>query len=162
MKGQILLLICLLCCLNFFGQISDDVGVEEIYLAKDNGEGLAGDLAKSFYTTDIPIHCIVKLNSFKSATVKMNFIAVKVLGVKPETKVISINYKTNGEQSQVNFTGKPDKVWIAGNYRIDILIDDKPAQSLDFEIQKSPLEPEKVKRPLQKLKTNSVRKFKKG
>ena len=59
---------------------------EEIYLAKDNGEGKAGEAETSFLTTDIPIFCVVQLDSLKPATVKMNFIAVKVAGVKARNK----------------------------------------------------------------------------
>lgn len=162
LRIKTLFLICLLFSLNLFGQTPGNVKIEEVYLAKDDGNGLAGESATIFYTTDIPIHCVVKLDSFKPVTVKMNFIAVKVFGVKTESKVLSIKYKTNGEQSQVNFTGKPDKNWVAGNYRIEILVDEIAAETLDFEIIKNPLKVEKSKTPVQKIKTNSIRKFKKG
>ena len=92
----------------------------------------------------------------------MIFVAVKVTGVKPETKVITSKYKTNGEQSQVSFTGKPDKIWTAGNYRIDIFIDEKQAKSIEFEIQKIPQQIEKVKASSPKLKQTNVKKFRKN
>jgi hypothetical protein len=141
-------LLCLIFAFSAFAQVEETepqtVGVEEIYLAKDNGEGKAGDVAESFLTTDIPIYCVVQLNSTKSATVKMNFVAVDVKGVKAETKVLSVNYKTNGKQNQVNFTGKPDGIWTAGNYRIDIFIDGKLAGGQSFSIKKSPSEIQKT------------------
>jgi hypothetical protein len=116
---------------------NEAVGVEEIYLAKDNGEGKAGEAETSFLTTDIPIFCVVQLNSTKPVTVKMNFIAVKVAGVKAETKVVSVSFKTNGKHNRVNFTGSPEGAWIAGNYRVDIFVDGKLAGSKELEIQKS-------------------------
>jgi hypothetical protein len=135
---------CVLFTFNVFAQNEENepqtVGVEEVYLAKDNGEGKAGDVAESFLTTDIPIYCIVQLNSSKPTTVKMNFVAVSVQGVKAESKVISVNYKTNGKQNRVSFTGKPDVFWTAGSYRIDIFINDKLAVGKTFEIKKSPSE----------------------
>jgi len=144
-------LLCLLLTFTSFAQQEDEknvepqiVGVEEIYLAKDNGEGKAGETAESFLTTDIPIYCIVQLNSSKPTTVKMNFVAVSVQGVKAETKVITVNYKTNGKQNRVSFTGKPDGVWTAGSYRIDIYLDDKLAVGKSFEIKKSPTEIQKT------------------
>ncbi|HEX9960217.1 MAG TPA: hypothetical protein VGB00_04765 [Pyrinomonadaceae bacterium] len=143
MKLVSIIFLCLFLALAAFGQtpepIQDDqsVAVEEIYLAKDNGEGKAGDAETSFLTTDVPIFCVVQLNSIKPATVKMNFIAVKVAGVKAETKVVSVSFKTNGRQNRVNFTGKPEGAWIAGNYRVDVFIDGKLAGSRDLEIQKS-------------------------
>lgn len=148
MKIIFITLLCLLFAFSAFAQVEEKepqtVGVEEIYLAKDNGEGKAGDVAESFLTTDIPIYCVVQLNSTKSATVKMNFVAVDVKGVKAETKVLSVNYKTNGKQNQVNFTGKPDGVWTAGNYRIDVFIDGKLAGGQSFSIKKSPSEIQKT------------------
>ena len=127
---------------NIFGQepkpaVVHPVAVEEIYLAKDDGKGKAGDVAESFQTNDIPIHCIVQLDSMNPATVKMNFVAVAVKGVKAETKVVTVSYKTNGKQNRVSFTGKPEGVWTAGNYRIDVFLDGKLAQSKTFEIKES-------------------------
>lgn len=162
LKVKILLLICLLCCTNLLAQIDGDVQVESLSLARDDGKGKAGETAQSFFTNDIPIHCVVQLDSLKPVTVKMVFVAIKVAGVKPETKVISVKYKTNGEQSQVYFTGKPDKAWFAGTYRIDIFIDEKAAKSLEFEIQKTPQQIEKEKQPVVKPKTTTARKFRKN
>lgn len=161
MKVTFLLLICLLFSFNLFAQI-DEVHVEDTYLARDDGKGNAGETTQNFFTNDIPIHCIVQLDSMKPVTVKMVFVAVKVTGVKPETKVITAKYKTNGEQSLVNFTGKPDKIWIAGNYRIDIFIEEKQARSIEFEILKTPQQIEKEKPVSPKPKTVSVKKFRKG
>jgi hypothetical protein len=122
----------------------ETVAVEQLFLAKDDGEGKAGDEAEEFLTTDIPIYCVVQLNSSKPAVVKMNFVAVNVQGVKAETKVISVSYKTNGKQNRVSFTGKPEGAWTAGSYRIDIYIDDKLATGKSFEIKRSPSEMKKT------------------
>jgi hypothetical protein len=113
------------------------VGVEDVYLAKDNGEGKAGDAAEHFLTTDIPIYCVVALDSLKPAVVKMNLVAVNVQGVKAESRVITVSYKTDGKQNVVNFTGRPDGDWTAGSYRVDIFVDDKLAIGKNFEIKKS-------------------------
>ena len=145
MKLVSIIFLCLFFSLAALGQTpaqvsqtdNETVGVEEIYLAKDNGEGKAGEAATNFLTTDIPIFCVVQLNSTKPATVKMNFIAVKVAGVKAETKVVSVSFKTNGKQNRVNFTGSPEGFWIAGNYRVDVFIDGKLGGSRELEIQKA-------------------------
>lgn len=162
MKVKILLLICLLSSISLFAQIDGDVHVEDLYLARDDGKGNIGETAQNFFTNDIPIHCVVQLDSLKPVTVKMIFVAVKVNGVKPESKVFTAKYTTNGQQSQVNFTGKPDKVWVAGNYRIDILIDEKAAKSLEFEILKNPQQIEKERTISPRSKTVSVKKFRKN
>lgn len=147
MKFVFITIFCLLTALNCFAQIDEtpkflqNSGIEQIYLAKDNGEGKAGDEAESFLTSDIPIYCVVQLTSTKKATVKMNFVAVNVKGVKAESKVFTTSYTTNGNQDQVYFTGKPgDKTWVAGNYRIDIFLDNKLVGKKEFVIQDLPIQ----------------------
>ena len=153
-KTFLILLCTLFFAFNAFGQVEpvqvvEDVAVETIALARDNGSGKAGEETDIFYTRDIPIYCIIRLNSLKPATVKMNLVAVKVAGVKAETKVITVSYKTNGNQNRVNFTGKPESVWTPGMYRVDIFIDGKASGSKDFEIQKSAQDLEKETRQKQ-------------
>ena len=114
------------------------VGGAELYLAKDNGEGRAGDAATGFLTTDVPIYCVVQLDSYTPVTVKMNLVAVKVPGVKPGTHVVSTSYTTRSNQSRVNFTGRPDGKWIAGQYRVDIFIGNAPAVSRNFTVSVTP------------------------
>jgi hypothetical protein len=118
-------------------QVSNDAapsGDREVYLAKDDGDGKAGDPVLAFSTTDIPIHCVVVLGSNQSVTVKMNFVAVSVPGVKAETRVVSSSYTTNGVEDRVNFTGRPYKLWVAGLYRVDIMIGSEPKRSVEFKI----------------------------
>ncbi len=109
-------------------------GIEEVYLARDDGHGKAGEPVSSFVTTDIPIYCIVKLSSSKPVIVKMNFVAVTVSGVKPETRVVSVSYSTKDGQDRVNFAGRPAGKWNAGKYRVDIFIDGTLAKNLVFDI----------------------------
>ena len=117
--------------------VAPATGVEEVYLAKDNGEGKAGEQVTEFRTTDIPIHCVVVLDSAAKATVKMNFVAVSVSGVKAETKVVTASYTTKDGQNRVNFTGRPEGRWTPGKYRVDIFIDGKIAKNLEFDIRAS-------------------------
>ena len=112
-----------------------DMGIEEAYLAKDDGNGKAGDAVSSFSTTDIPIYCVVQLSSTKPTTVKMNFVAVSVPGVKPDSKVVTTSYSTKDGQNRVNFTGKPIDKWSAGKYRVEIFVDGKLAKDLTFDIR---------------------------
>lgn len=114
------------------------VGISELYLAKDNGLGAAGVAAAEFLPTDIPIYCIVQLNSAVPTTVKMNLIAVSVHGVKSETHVVSTTYTTKDGQDRVNFTGRPDGRWVVGKYRVDVYIDGRPIASREFTVSKAP------------------------
>ncbi len=115
------------------GSLTGD-GIEDVYLARDDGNGQPGEVVTEFRSDDIPIHCVVLLSRAAVATVKMNFIAVRVAGVKPETKVVSSSYKTRAEQDRVNFTGKPYGKWNPGTYRMDLFLDDKPVRNVTFVI----------------------------
>lgn len=136
MKLLFLTLIVLASGTGIFAQTETPaVKIDEFYLAKDDGTGNAGDIVESFKTTDVPIHCIVSLDSMQETKVKLVFVAVNVKGVKPEKQIITTSFTTNGEQNQVNFTGRPgNRTWNAGDYRIDIYINDKLATSKSFVI----------------------------
>ena len=110
------------------------VSVEEIFLAKDDGKGEAGEAVTSFQTTDARIYCIVQLSSSSAATVRMNFVAVSVPGVKPDTRVVSTVYTTKDGEDRVNFFGKPKTTWVAGKYRVEIFVDGKVVKELPFDI----------------------------
>lgn len=149
MKIIPVLFLCLLFSLNAFAQTDEfdknaAATVEEIVLARDDGSGQAGDKTDKFLTTDVPIHCFIQLSSLKPTTVKLILVAVKAVGLKPETKSVSVSYTTNGAQNQVNFNASPDKVWAAGSYRADVFINGKLTRSQTFEIAKSANEIEKV------------------
>lgn len=123
-----------------FGQAPEYNGdrIADIYLAKDDGTGKAGAAADGFLPTDVPIHCVVQLDSPKPATITMNLVAVNVAGVRPETRVVSTSFTTSANQDRVNFTGRPDGKWVIGKYRVDIFIGSRLAGSRDFTIQKTP------------------------
>lgn len=110
--------------------------VESVYLAKDDGEGKAGEEASEFTTSDIPIFCVVLLKTTYPAAVKMNLVAVSVPGVRAETRVVSTTYKIKGGENRVNFSGRPDGRWVAGKYRVDVFVDGVRETSLEFKIGK--------------------------
>jgi hypothetical protein len=110
-------------------------GIEEVYLAKDDGNGKAGEQVSEFRTTDVPIYCVVLLESDAATVVKMNFVAVSVAGVKPETKVVTASYTTKNGQNRVNFTGRPEEKWTPGKYRVDLFLDGKKAKDVEFDIK---------------------------
>lgn len=137
MKALHTVLACLILSIAIFaqGETRTPPAVEDVYLAKDDGEGNAGDPAAEFRVTDVPIYCVVVLDTNAKAVVKMNFVAVSVNGVKPETKVVSASYTTSEKQNRVNFTGRPDGKWTPGKYRVDIFLDGKMTKNVEFEIK---------------------------
>lgn len=140
MRAVFILAISLLLCGAALAQTpapTPAAGIEEVYLAKDDGEGRAGEQVTEFRTTDIPIYCVVLLESNEKAVVKMNFVAVAVAGVKPETKVVTASYTTKDGQNRVNFTGRPEGKWTPGTYRVDLFLDGKITKTVEFQIKSS-------------------------
>jgi hypothetical protein len=129
----LLLTICLL-TFGFMAIAQTPVLVEEIYFARDDGTGEMGDVVESFQTTDTPIYVVVKLTDSAAMNVKMNLVATNVKGLKVGSKIITANFKTSKMQNRVNFSGKPDKIWFVGKYRVDIFLDDKLSKSIEFDI----------------------------
>lgn len=136
MKAFTTIFIFLLLAISAYSQADPaPPAVEEVYLARDNGEGKAGEQVTEFRTTDVPIYCVVLLDSNAKTIVKMNFVAVSVSGVKPETKVVTASYTTKEGQNRVNFTGRPEGKWTPGKYRVDLFVDGKMAKNVEFEIK---------------------------
>lgn len=117
--------------------------IAEIYLAKQDANGKAGEPAEHFLVTDVPIFCVVRLYAPGVAAVKMDFIAAKVPGVKPESMVVSTSYTTKENEDRVNFTGRPHGLWVAGKYRVDVFVDNKKVRNIEFEIKPSTAEAER-------------------
>jgi hypothetical protein len=124
--------------------------VEEVSLARDDGTGKPGETAEKFSVNDRRIYCIIQLNSEKSVAVKMNFIAAKAERLKPETKIVTVSYTTKENDNGVTFNASPNGVWAAGEYRVDIYIDNKLAKSKVFQIGKDANEASKEKLPAPK------------
>src|SRR5215203_6404012 len=139
-KLALVLAAILVSCVTSFAQevaTTPRAGLVEIYLAKDDGTGKAGEEATSFVTTDVPIYCVVQLDSAVPTTVKMNLVAVAVPGVRAETKVVSTTYTTKDNQDRVNFTGRPAGQWVAGRYRVDVFVGGAAVVSREFAVQKA-------------------------
>lgn len=149
-----LLAVVFVCCVSMFAQESQPVvarvNVSEIFLAKDDGTGNAGEAATAFETTDVPIYCVVQLDSAESVTVKMLLVAVSVPGVKPGTKVVGTSYTTKDLQDRVNFSGRPQGQWVAGRYRFDIFIDNVQVASREFAVQRATQAKPGVNKPAEK------------
>lgn len=142
LKIGTLLAVIFACAFIMNAQESDlappaEPGITEIYLAKDDGTGKAGEEASSFVTTDVPIYCVVLLGSATPVTVKMNLVAVAVAGVRPDTRVVSTSYTTRDNENRVNFTGRPAGQWVPGRYRVDVFVGARPVASREFAVQKA-------------------------
>ena len=148
--------------LGLFGTVisqeSDAPQVSElaqVYLAKKGVDGRAGEPAANFLVTDIPIFCVVRLATPGVASVRLDFIAANVPGVTRESKVVSLRYVTKDAEDRVNFSSKPQGLWVAGRYRVDIFVGSRKVSAIEFEIRPVPGE---VAKPTVKKSTQPNRK----
>ncbi|NNF00270.1 MAG: hypothetical protein HKN25_14720 [Pyrinomonadaceae bacterium] len=118
-----------------FSKSAEKNGVKKLTLARQDSEGNIEENIEIFSTNDVPIFCYVDLISTVPTSVQLNLIAVKVKGLRPNTKIISISYKTKKGEDAVTFTGKPENDWIVGSYRVDILLNGKLAKSREFSVE---------------------------
>lgn len=109
--------------------------IEAIYLARADAEGGAGEPVEEFLVTDVPIFCVVELADGDPVTVTLNFVAANVPGVKKDSRVVTTAYTTKQGETRVNFSGRPHKLWVAGRYRADILVDGEVKKSVEFDIK---------------------------
>ncbi len=120
---------------NEFRKDTTENKVTKLSLAREDADGNIEENVEIFSPKDVPIFCYVDLSSSKPTSVQLNFIAVKVKGVRPNSKIISTRYKTKKGENAVTFTGKPEKDWIIGTYRVDILLNGKLAVSKEFAVE---------------------------
>ena len=131
------LLLCLPIAIDCSAQVplgATDSSLETFFLARDDGEGYASDAALSFSITDNPIHCVIELKSAEEVTVKMNFVAVSVPGVKAGSQIVTASYTTKDGENIVKFRGGPIGLWTAGIYRVDIFVGGRRAATQEFPI----------------------------
>jgi hypothetical protein len=142
MKVLLAALLCLLAGGAVFGQApgnEPDEGSEvaKTTLARKEKDGTITENPEKFRTSDVPILCYVDLKNDRSAEVRLAVIAAKAVGLRPESKVISVSYKTKDGENGVTFTARPEGKWAPGLYRADIYVDGKLSDSVSFTVSGS-------------------------
>jgi hypothetical protein len=133
-KGLLFIgLLCLL-LLGACSGSSEPLKIDSVTLARDDGSGNPGETVTSFKPTDHIFYATVNLNHLETGLkVKLSWIAVDAAGQAPNTTV-----------AEKEFTGLVGNVidgnvslpndWPTGKYRLDIYLNDKLAQSVDFNV----------------------------
>jgi hypothetical protein len=125
-------LFCLL-LLSACGGSSEPLKIDSVTLAKDDGSGNAGQTVTGFAPGDHVLHATVTLNHLETGLkVKLSWIAVDA-GGETNTEIANSEFTAlvgnviNGQVSLPND-------WPTGKYRLDIYLNDKLAQSVDFTV----------------------------
>lgn len=140
MKFVLIGFLCLFFASNAFAQgensgKNNDQSIKKISLARTDIEGNIEENIEVFASKDIPIYCYIDLTSDKPTLVKMEFIAVKAKGLRPNKKVVVVSYKTQKGENSVSFDASPAKIWSVGDYRVDIFLDGKLSETKEFKIE---------------------------
>ncbi len=142
MKVLLAVLVCLLAGGAAFAQAPEEgIGeaprVSKTTLAKKEKDGTIRENPEWFRTTDVPLICYVDLTSDKPTDVSVTVVAAKAVGLRPDSKVTTARYKTRSGENGVTFTVRPDGKWAPGEYRVDVFLDGKLADSLSFLVSDS-------------------------
>jgi len=114
---------------------SGPVKISEVYLAKKNGDDF--DKVKNFRPDDGPFYCIVDLSHFVENTkIEAVWTAVDIPLAEIKNEEID-NYKLRLKdgQTHIDFSLSIDGAWPKGKYNIEIFIDGKSQESIDFKVK---------------------------
>lgn len=142
MRFVLTVLLCLFCGLSLFAQTesaenSEKTKVKSIILAREDAEGNIEENVETFEPADFPIYIYVDMSQTGIVNVKMNLVAVKAKGLRANTKVVVVSYKTKDNENNVQFRASPRKFWAVGDYRVDVFLDGQIAESKNFKVKTS-------------------------
>ena len=137
MKFLIAALVCLAAVWAAHAQ-SDGNGsapaVSRTTLAREEPDGTITESPEKFRPTDVPVICYVDLTTDDPVEVRLSIIAVRAVGLRPESKVVTVRYRTKNGENAVTFNVRPEGRWAAGSYRADVFLNGKIADSVSFEV----------------------------
>jgi hypothetical protein len=104
--------------------------VKNAFLSKDD----AGSTETTVFGQGDVFYCQVELANAPDDTItKAVWTAVAAEGVDPNS-VIMEKEITSGS-GPITFNLSNDQLWPTGKYKVDILVDNKPAKTLEFQVQ---------------------------
>ncbi len=139
MKIFVLLSLCFLLAMSIQAQTAPDeteekAKVTKLTLGKEDADGNIIENPEVFYAKDIPLYCYIDLNTEKTTMVRMKVVAVKAKGLRPNTQIALVRYKTKDGETGVSFTATPGKLWAEGDYRVEIYLNAELSESKDFKV----------------------------
>ena len=96
--------------------------IEEIHMAKDDGNGSPGEKSDTFEPGDRTIHCVTKLKEAKSGTdMRFSWWIVDADGSQNQ-KVKDIDYRTRALENVVHAHLTLPQDWPTGKYKVQVYI----------------------------------------
>jgi hypothetical protein len=96
--------------------------IEEIHMAKDDGDGQPGAESETFEPGDRTVHCVTKLKAAKSGT-QMRFVWWIVDADNTQNqKIKEIEYRTRALENIVHGHLTVPQDWPAGKYKVQVYV----------------------------------------
>ena len=109
--------------------------VKSAVLSRGYENGDAVDPTTTFAPTDQTIHLVVKVgNAPDGTTLKAIWYIVEVQGSQPG-EIDQTSLTLNSGQDTADFTLSNNQAWPAGKYKVELYLNDKLNQPLEFEVQ---------------------------
>ncbi len=130
-KLQIILLITVLAIVSLACSFSTTTAnIKDAYLTSDE----AGTQKTTVYAQDAVFYCIVQLaNAPDDTNLKAVWTAVDAQDTEPNFTIDDVSVTTG--DAPVTFSLPNDSLWPIGKYKVELFINDKLTQTLDFEVQ---------------------------
>ena len=130
-KFQIIMLILVLTFVSLAcGFSASTANIKDAYLTSDE----AGTQKTTAYSQDAVFYCIVQLaNAPDDTNLKAVWTAVDAQDTEPNFMIDDVSVTTG--DAPVTFSLPNELLWPIGKYKVELFINDKLTQTLDFEVQ---------------------------
>jgi hypothetical protein len=109
--------------------------IEELHMAKDDGNGDPGEETNAFNPGDRTIHCVAKLAGAKAGTkMKFSWIIVDAGGSKNE-KIKEIDYTTRAIENVVHGHLTLPQDWPSGKYKVDVFVNGNLEKTAQYSVK---------------------------
>lgn len=111
------------------------VEIAGIHMTHDNGAGEPGDEADTFRPSERILHCVINLSSNQPGTkITFKWIAIDS-GDSTDHLLKEMEYVTKGSEARVHADWTRHEDWIAGDWKVDVYLNDRLARSVAFTIE---------------------------
>ncbi len=133
MKSPIFFVISLLVLMALACSFST-AKISDAKMAKDAD----GNQPTTTFAQDEPFYCVVTLSNAPDDTkIKAVWTAVEAEGVEPNLNLGEKELTSGDGELNFSYTNAENKLWPVGKYKVDLLLNDKPDRSLEFQVEPS-------------------------
>lgn len=109
--------------------------IQSATLAKGSDQSEAVDPTNVFAPDDLVIHMVVKVdNAVEGTSLKTVWYVADVEGYEPQV-IDEVPYTLGGGENTADFTLTNDQPWPVGKYKVELYLDDKLEQTLEYEVR---------------------------